>query len=825
MADQQTLHRNISKSLRLCQQTVFPPVMGKVLQEAMLPDPDLTRIADIIRLDPSLTAMVLALANSAYYNLSAPVSDIKRAAVVLGNKELVKIIIFASFQKNVTTSAMAPEDLTRAWNAMIWAATAAEIIAERLDRRHISQAYLCALLKDLSRILLVTTGEYPFPANELATFSPRQAALERKIWGTTHELLTKELIDRWALPDVCTDGILAHHDMDHLDDHPPIIQAVILGTRWAEVEFHHKGDPEPALHFSTLAQKVLRLDDDQFSHLRKRVTEKFHAICEALEIPRLPSDECFFNHSIKSMQELYFLSMDIRHAQDGIASVVNSIGMHLKLHWGIEQWEMAFRTPFDGHWILYHDPHNEQPPEAVQPQAIPWKHHGPIIDIRDAGNDIGSLRLASANSDMAEDPELRLYFRFVGQHIASYLKSQALVESKAQTLDALPIGVVRLDPDGIILQANTHFTAIAPTPDKLEGSRLVDILTTEFGYPKDIELNAYFEDETKPAYSRIFCPLHGDDRINEACIYLSIQKKMGEGGIEHIALLEDISKVRSIEFDILKQRTFLHNLVSSMQDLVLTVDHEGTISYVSPLGSAAWPGKNLFHLAKPEKAFAARWDSTLLGQSGPPVEVTLENGVDDKPGSYELIFSELTRYPLQYLVVGRDVSKIRRLEKKLRHQATFDSLTKVFNRYQFDIALSEEVKKCLRTGRSLGMIFFDVDNFKGFNDQYGHQAGDRVLAGIGAILRKNTRQGMDIPCRYGGDEFVVLASEIGPVPLQNLASRIKEYFDKHFAQDISLSMGVALFKHDESPETFLLRADKASYAAKTQGGDAIVLAE
>jgi diguanylate cyclase (GGDEF)-like protein len=825
MADRHALHRKISKSLLLCQQTVFPPVMGKVLHEAMQPDPDLTRIADIIRMDPSLTAMVLALANSVYYNLSSPVSDIQRAAVVLGNKELVKLILFASFQKNCTPSTVDKKELTLAWNAIIWGATAAEILAERLDPQNVAKAYLCALLKDLSRILLMTTGEYPLPVSELTTFSPGQAALEQKLWGTTHELLTKELIDQWALPDICTEGILAHHDMDHLDRHPPMVQAVILGTRWAEVEFHHQGNPGPALHFSTLARKVLGLDEQEFSELRTQVTEKFQAICEALDISQLPAEERLFEHSIKSMQELYFLSMDIRHAQNGMPSVINSIGIHLKLHWGIERWDLVLRTPFEDNWIIYHDPHSQHAPRAADTATVPWNLHGPILEIRDAGKKIGSLRLAWENRSMAKDRDLHLYLRFVGQHVATYLDNQARVESKARILDALPIGVARLNGAGTILQVNNHFKEICPDLADPEGRNFLDMLISGFGYPKDAELKAFFQDEEQTEYARIFCPLNGPDDATETCIYLSVHKKTEASETEYIALVEDISKVRSIEFDILRQRTFLHNLVSSMQDIVMTVDHDGRITYISPLGSPSWLGKNLFRLATPEKSATVQWNPAYLENAATPVEVTMETATPDNPRSYELIVSELTRSPLQYLVVGRDVSQIRRLEKKLRLQATFDSLTKIFNRYQFDLALSEEVKKCVRTGRSLGMIFFDVDNFKGFNDHLGHQAGDRVLANIGTILRASTRQGMDIPCRYGGDEFVVLATEIGPEPLHNLAERIRELFSKHFGDDLSLSIGVALYQNGESPEMFLARADKASYAAKSLGGNQIVVAE
>ncbi|WP_462325288.1 HDOD domain-containing protein, partial [Desulfoplanes sp.] len=342
MDDPQALTKKISKSLRLCQQTIFPPVMGKLLHEAMQPDPDLQKIADIIRLDPPLTAMVLALANSPYYKLSSPVSGIQRAAVVLGNKELLKIVLFVSFQNRLKSFSTSRESgLISSWNATVWAATAAEQLARHLDPAHTSQAYLCTLLKDLSRILLATTDSLPFTLKELATFSPQQAAVEKRMWGTTHAHLTKELLDQWSLPDICTEGILAHHDVDHLDQHPPLVQAVILATRWAEVEFQHKGDPRPALQFTLLAQKILGIDEDGFEILRTQVTETFRSMCDILEIPQVKIWERFFDHSIKTMQHLFFLSIDIRNIPHGIPSVAKSIGMHLNLYWGIDNWDMA----------------------------------------------------------------------------------------------------------------------------------------------------------------------------------------------------------------------------------------------------------------------------------------------------------------------------------------------------------------------------------------------------------------------------------------------------------------------------------------------------
>ena len=165
------------------------------------------------------------------------------------------------------------------------------------------------------------------------------------------------------------------------------------------------------------------------------------------------------------------------------------------------------------------------------------------------------------------------------------------------------------------------------------------------------------------------------------------------------------------------------------------------------------------------------------------------------------------------------------MEQKIKVQAVFDGLTKVFNRHQFRLFLKREISRCKRMGTALGIIFFDLDKFKEYNDQYGHQEGDQALAKFGQILRQNSRKGMDYPCRYGGDEFVLLAGNMNKKSLENLATRIKDNFDQIFKKQLSLSIGLALLQENESPERLLYRADQAAYKAKKAGGDRIVWAE
>ena len=143
------------------------------------------------------------------------------------------------------------------------------------------------------------------------------------------------------------------------------------------------------------------------------------------------------------------------------------------------------------------------------------------------------------------------------------------------------------------------------------------------------------------------------------------------------------------------------------------------------------------------------------------MEASLDIGAD-QPLRLELVFSPLETEEAEqgFLIVGRDLTAVRRLEEKLRRQALYDGLTGLYNRHQFHAILEREAIRAGRTGRGLGMIFFDLDGFKAINDTLGHQAGDKVLKSMAKMLWDNLRKGTDFPCRFGGDEFAAILTEV-----------------------------------------------------------------
>ncbi len=158
------------------------------------------------------------------------------------------------------------------------------------------------------------------------------------------------------------------------------------------------------------------------------------------------------------------------------------------------------------------------------------------------------------------------------------------------------------------------------------------------------------------------------------------------------------------------------------------------------------------------------------------------------------------------------------------HQAITDALTGLANRRHLQNALSREVPRALRFGRPLSLLILDLDDFKRYNDTFGHPAGDKVLQAVARILLQATRK-MDLVARYGGEEFVVLLPETSTEPARQVAERIRQQVAKlhtmaayEVRTPLTISIGVAtLPDHAQTQTDLLLAADVALYQAKQKG--------
>lgn len=171
-----------------------------------------------------------------------------------------------------------------------------------------------------------------------------------------------------------------------------------------------------------------------------------------------------------------------------------------------------------------------------------------------------------------------------------------------------------------------------------------------------------------------------------------------------------------------------------------------------------------------------------------------------------------------------------RLYTELKNQAIIDHLTGLYNFSYFQKRFEEEVRRASRYSRALALIMFDLDDFKAYNDRFGHLLGNDALFIVGRIIKDSIRD-VDMAARFGGEEFVLLMPETGVEAVLS-ANRIRERVSKAheqatnkiwLAERLTISGGVAIFPQGGSTSAELLgNADKALYCAKSTGKNKII---
>ena len=177
-----------------------------------------------------------------------------------------------------------------------------------------------------------------------------------------------------------------------------------------------------------------------------------------------------------------------------------------------------------------------------------------------------------------------------------------------------------------------------------------------------------------------------------------------------------------------------------------------------------------------------------------------------------------------------EVDTLRRNIEHIQQEAMLDPLTGVKNRKTFDVEIARLLRHAKDTGEPLALVMADVDHFKNFNDKWGHQTGDHVLRLVADVMNANIK-GQDVLARYGGEEFALI---LPGTSLQNaamLANRIRGAVESRRLKKrrtdedlglITMSMGAAQVKWDDTVESLIERADACLYAAKRAGRNRVI---
>lgn len=174
-----------------------------------------------------------------------------------------------------------------------------------------------------------------------------------------------------------------------------------------------------------------------------------------------------------------------------------------------------------------------------------------------------------------------------------------------------------------------------------------------------------------------------------------------------------------------------------------------------------------------------------------------------------------------------------RLYKRVENLAIHDGLTNLFNYRHFQEVLDRDIRKAQKSGFPLSLVIIDIDDFKKYNDTFGHPEGDEVLRNVAEILLDNTR-GKDFVARYGGEEFVVVLPETSRSGAMTVAQTIRQKVESfpfgsqnsaHPPVRLSITAGLAVFPDDaNSAKDLILTADEALYQGKRTGKNQVISA-
>jgi diguanylate cyclase (GGDEF)-like protein len=222
-------------------------------------------------------------------------------------------------------------------------------------------------------------------------------------------------------------------------------------------------------------------------------------------------------------------------------------------------------------------------------------------------------------------------------------------------------------------------------------------------------------------------------------------------------------------------------------------------------------------------------------QDIPVIFMTALSDTADKVAGFKAGAVDYVTKPIQHEEMLARVTTHLTLKRKsdlLAEMASLDSLTEIPNRRAFDTAVESGLRGAIRTGLPLSVIMIDVDMFKQYNDNYGHNAGDRCLHRIAQALKGFIRRSVDMVARYGGEEFAAVLPDTDHDDAMNVAEGLRASVEElkiphdlsSASPHVTVSVGVAtsIPQKEQAPLDLQEEADRQLYMAKSQGRNQVL---
>ena len=421
---------------------------------------------------------------------------------------------------------------------------------------------------------------------------------------------------------------------------------------------------------------------------------------------------------------------------------------------------------------------------------------------------------------------------------------RALRENEAHIRDILehaPIGLATVSLEGHFLEVNQSLCKIVG----YEKDELEKLTSQEITHPKDIEPD--FDNARRLLAGDI--PFYKMEkryiRKNGDSVWVQLTGSLlhdAEGEPLHfIAQVEDISERKQSEQRLRQALELTDGVIHAIPDLLFEVDQDGRYLniwaqtpelLIAP--KEVLLGKTLTELLPPDSARVAMdsiREADDRGRSfGKVMPLELPQGMK----WFELSVAKKqggSPADRRFIALSRDISERMRIQEQLQQLAYYDTLTDLPNRRFLLEKLDWALIQAKRYGRSLAVMFLDLDRFKQVNDNLGHDIGDQLLKVVAARLSNCVRQG-DIVSRQGGDEFIIVLAEIHhPEDATRVAEKIIESFRTPAeigAHRIAIETSIGIAIHSATGEAnardLMKRADTAMYAVKESGRNGYQLA-
>ena len=314
-------------------------------------------------------------------------------------------------------------------------------------------------------------------------------------------------------------------------------------------------------------------------------------------------------------------------------------------------------------------------------------------------------------------------------------------------------------------------------------------------------------------------------------IEITLNENMIDGKRFVTAFLHDISERIRFEKELLESRLRLQTIADNMPALICHVDRDLNFIFANKTYES-WFGLSSEQLKK------MKLSDILVPENFEKAKPHLERALQGISVTYERklvtakreIFLQITLIPAQggingIYILAMDITELKALQAMHEYDASHDVLTKLPNRRAFTFLLENEINKSSQSNKGLSLLFLDLDNFKNFNDTYGHEFGDHVLKYFAEVLKSAIRQ-TDIVARLAGDEFTIILTE-----LNDPEEDVRQICDKilfalkevkmieQLPVTLSSSIGAAIcYAGDKtSMDVLMSKADAAMYRAKEAG--------